>query len=45
MEFFVQTNPLDHKLFIGSVEPVSYAIVVGFEILRLIVSPDRGAQG
>ena len=42
MEFFEQTNPLAHKLFIGSVEPVSYAVVVGFEILRLIVSPARG---
>ena len=45
MEFFKQTNPLAPKLLIGSVEPVSYAVVVGFEILRLIVSPARGGLG
>ena len=44
MEFFKQTNPLAPKLLIGSVEPVSYAVVVGFEILRLIVSPARGGS-
>ena len=41
MEFFLQTNSFAHKLFIGSVQPVSYAALVGFEVLRLIVSPAR----